>query len=76
MSFERFVRLASPRFDGTAEDGTYDSLAMCQDRLFNLSILEAYGVAYTLYQFSSLAKEWWGSAIACRPVSTPIMSWI
>ena len=56
-SFERFVRLAPPRFDGISRYGAYDFLTECQDRLFNLGILEVHRVAYTSYQFTSMPKS-------------------
>lgn len=63
-NFERFVILAPPKFNGTAGYGAYDFLTECQDRLFNLGILEAHGVAYTSYQFACMAKKWWRSVMA------------
>lgn len=72
-SFKRFVRLAPPIFDGTLGDMAYDFLSECQDRFCNLAILESHGVAYTSYQFTGLAKEWWRSIFARRPVGSLIM---
>lgn len=55
-NFDRFVQLDSSHFDGTTEDSSYGFLSECQDQLYNLSILESYGVAYTSYQFIGLIK--------------------
>lgn len=57
-SFEQFVRLAPPRFDGNPGDRDYDFLSECQYWLCNLAILETHGFAYISYQFIGLAKEW------------------
>ncbi|KAH0715073.1 hypothetical protein KY284_007978 [Solanum tuberosum] len=58
-SFDRFVRLAPPRFGDTSRDKTYDFLTKCPERLFNLG----------------LAKEWWRSVLSCRSVGSPTMGW-
>lgn len=59
-----FVRLAPLRFNGISKDGAYDFLIECQDRLYNLGILEVHRVTYTSYQFTSIAREWWRSVLA------------
>ncbi|XP_055830889.1 uncharacterized protein LOC129899919 [Solanum dulcamara] len=41
-SFERFLRLGHLRFDSAATEKVYDFLIECQDRLFNLGILEEH----------------------------------
>ncbi|KAH0725137.1 hypothetical protein KY284_001002 [Solanum tuberosum] len=74
-SFERFVRLAPPKFHSMAKEKSYDFLTKCQDRLFNLGILEAHGVSNPSYQFAGMAKEWWISVLSCRTVGSLVMGW-
>lgn len=67
--------MALPKFDDAPSDQAYAFISDCQDKLYNMVILETHRVDYTSYLFTGLAKEWWVSVIAWRPVGSPIITW-
>lgn len=55
MSFEeqkmfgRFLSLTLPRFKGIKHEDSVEFLIACEERLYNLCLVESHGVEYTTF---------------------------
>lgn len=63
--------MAPPIFRGPVSKDAYEFLIDCQEKLQNLGPLESRGVAYSTYQLTDIARDWWRFLSSCRPVDLP-----
>ena len=72
--FERFTHLGPPRLRGIVGKDTYEFLINYHEKLYNLGLIELYGVAYNTYQLRDITRDQWRSLISCIPFGSPEMT--
>ncbi|XP_023773747.1 uncharacterized protein LOC111922420, partial [Cyanistes caeruleus] len=72
---ERFGRLQPPSFSGAEGEDAQGFLDKCQRMLRTAGILESSGVAFTTFQFTGAAFNWWEAYERRRPVDAAPLTW-
>lgn len=73
--FGHFLRLGQPRFSTGPGEDAHDFIFGCEERLYNLGLLESHRVDYTTFQLDGPSKQWWRAHIAFRMAESPVMTW-